>query len=177
MLRRAGATQVTPHLGDFLQADPADPAFAAVTHILCDPSVCIFSASKLKTLCCMMRPHSPITPHLSNQCSGSGMVQRQDDAVEAIFGEEHDPSSDSRRLVALVSTTSEMDFSSPDLPIDDWLLPSQANFQKQIVCHAMRFPNVHRVSYSTCSIHEVSCDTLIIKTSYIRILSVILINI
>ncbi len=56
LIKRAGAEAVVQsHLGDFLQADPADPQFAAVTHILCDPS-----------------------------CSGSGMVNRHDQALEAL---------------------------------------------------------------------------------------------
>jgi putative methyltransferase len=39
MLRKAGATGVQCIHQDFLSVQPADPAYAAVTHILCDPSV------------------------------------------------------------------------------------------------------------------------------------------
>lgn len=53
MLRKAGCRNVEPILGDFLDQDPTDERFKAVTHILLDPS-----------------------------CSGSGIVNRLDYLIQ-----------------------------------------------------------------------------------------------
>jgi putative methyltransferase len=86
-------------LADFLTVDPADPEYASVTHILCDPS-----------------------------CSGSGMPMSLERSL-ASSKENEDEAAVEKRLHQL------------------------SKFQCMIVKHAMRFPAVKRVVYSTCSIH------------------------
>lgn len=98
MVERAGASsRVTCHNLDFLAINPLDDRFSSVTHILCDPSVseglwdAQFSCAFTLSTC--------------TQCSGSGMVHRQDDAIDALAGngEPWAESDDaSRRLAALV---------------------------------------------------------------------------
>jgi len=65
---------------------------------------------------------------LDPSCSGSGMIGRVDHLVQA--GEdEADPASAKDRLVRL------------------------SDFQKEVIAHAMKFPNVEVISYSTCSVN------------------------
>ena len=91
-------TRLKNKLADFLTVDPADPEYANVTHILCDPS-----------------------------CSGSGMPMSLERSLAS--KEDEDESADGKRLVQL------------------------SKFQCMIIKHAMKFPSVKRVVYSTCSIH------------------------
>ncbi|GJE94873.1 class I SAM-dependent RNA methyltransferase [Phanerochaete sordida] len=95
MLARARCTNVEPVNADFMTTSPADARFAAVTHILLDPS-----------------------------CSGSGIVNRLDYLVES----EADDGNEER-------------------------LQKLASFQLLMIRHAMKFPAVQRIAYSTCSVH------------------------
>ncbi|KAJ1856722.1 hypothetical protein GGH12_000402 [Coemansia sp. RSA 1822] len=73
---------------------------------------------------------------LDPSCSGSGIVNRMDVLVDSYIalGQGADqaakPEADKARLANL------------------------AEFQASIVLHAMRFPSIKRISYSTCSVHE-----------------------
>ena len=89
-VERCKATNIETLCQDFLTADPADPKFARVEFVLCDPS-----------------------------CSGSGLLDRHGLNERA-----------SKHRLRMLSS-----------------------FQKRIVLHAMQFPNVKRVTYSTCSVH------------------------
>jgi len=95
MVDRAGCSNVVPILGDFLDTNPTDPKFLAVTHVLLDPS-----------------------------CSGSGIVNRLDYLLDA----EQDDLQDER-------------------------LHKLSAFQLKMIRHAMRFPAVEKIVYSTCSVH------------------------
>lgn len=94
MMVLKGATIVQTKHMSFLNADPTDPAYSAVTHIMLDPS-----------------------------CSSSGMSCT--------------PEADPARLQAL------------------------ADDQTQLVLHAMKFPSVVAVCYSTCSVHELENEEVV----------------
>ncbi|KIP08058.1 hypothetical protein PHLGIDRAFT_70105 [Phlebiopsis gigantea 11061_1 CR5-6] len=97
MLARARCDNVEPVNADFLTTSPSDAKFAAVSHILLDPS-----------------------------CSGSGIVNRLDHLLE-----------------------SELDNSEGS----EERLQKLASFQLLMIRHAMQFPSVERIVYSTCSVH------------------------
>lgn len=102
---KAGCKIIKAQCMSFLEVDPLDPKYESVEYVLLDPS-----------------------------CSGSGIVNRQDELVDAYVQLVGQQSNDKRgtgvgRAQAL------------------------AEFQLSVVLHAMRFPNVKRISYSTCSIH------------------------
>lgn len=94
MMKVKGATIVTSKHASFLDADPSDPEYASVTHIMLDPS-----------------------------CSSSGM-----------------------------SRTPRTD---PDA------LRQLADDQEALVLHAMRFPAVVAIVYSTCSVHEMENECVV----------------
>ena len=93
--------------GDWLESDPADPAYSRVVGVLVDPS-----------------------------CSGSGMTAQAalDQAIGGRGRKRKGPESDA--------------------PAPAERLEQLASFQVAAVLHAMRFPRVRRVVYSTCSIHR-----------------------
>jgi putative methyltransferase len=94
MMATKGASIVTTKHQSFLDADPEDPAFVNVTHILLDPS-----------------------------CSSSGMSCM--------------PEKDPVRLRAL------------------------ADAQLELVLHAMKFPALEALVYSTCSVHEIENEEVV----------------
>lgn len=71
---------------------------------------------------------------LDPSCSGSGIVNRLDHLVD-----EGDSSGNKDRLQSL------------------------ADFQLQCLLHALHFPNVHRVVYSTCSVHREENEEVVVK--------------
>ncbi|ESK92331.1 nucleus protein [Moniliophthora roreri MCA 2997] len=97
MLSKAKCGNIKALNTDFLTTDPLDPEYAAVTHILLDPS-----------------------------CSGSGIVNRLDYLLEQEGESDQEPGSRLQKL---------------------------AGFQLLMIKHAMKFPNIRRIVYSTCSIH------------------------
>jgi len=107
MLSRAGCKNVEPVNADFLTTSPDDPKYAAVTHILLDPS-----------------------------CSGSGIVNRLDFLLES---ESEAPEEEEERLHRL------------------------ATFQLMMIKHAMKFPAVERITYSTCSVHAIENEHVVQK--------------
>ena len=68
-------------------------------------------------------------------CSGSGMVTRLDHLLE-----ETDTNADANEQTER--------------------LANLADFQKDCLMHALSFPNVQYVTYSTCSVHKVSYKCL-----------------
>ncbi|KAJ2848712.1 hypothetical protein IWW36_003136 [Coemansia brasiliensis] len=72
---------------------------------------------------------------LDPSCSGSGIVNRMDALVDS--------------YIAMVNSSDEK---KPE--VDKERLQSLAEFQTAVILHAMQFPKVKRISYSTCSVHE-----------------------
>lgn len=105
MLRKAGCKNVETINADFLSVSPDDKKYAAVTHILLDPS-----------------------------CSGSGIVNRLDYLLER---EDENEAVDTERLNKL------------------------SGFQLSMIRHAMKFPGVVKIAYSTCSIHAAENERVV----------------
>ncbi|KAJ2003751.1 hypothetical protein H4R26_002906, partial [Coemansia thaxteri] len=72
---------------------------------------------------------------LDPSCSGSGIVNRQDALVDS--------------YISLVNSGADCDTQHSM----EARVRNLADFQLSIVLHAMRFPAVKRIAYSTCSIH------------------------
>ncbi|KAJ1875705.1 hypothetical protein LPJ55_000517 [Coemansia sp. RSA 990] len=72
---------------------------------------------------------------LDPSCSGSGIVNRLDMLVDS--------------YIAMVNGSNEK---KPE--VNQERLQSLAEFQAAVILHAMQFPKVERISYSTCSVHE-----------------------
>jgi putative methyltransferase len=142
-MAKAGADCiVSVHNQSFLDADPYDERFANVTACLLDPT-----------------------------CSGSGMVQRVDHILhqKALAADEDEAAQGSKGnggngkrggggsgdgSVADANDDDEQE--APTLSSkekEEERIKDLAVFQTKIITHALRFPAVRRVTYSTCSVH------------------------
>ncbi|KAJ1849483.1 hypothetical protein LPJ70_000450 [Coemansia sp. RSA 2708] len=81
---------------------------------------------------------------LDPSCSGSGIVNRLDELVDW--------------YIAMITNTAE---EKPK--VDTRRLQSLAEFQTLAIRHAMRFPGVKRISYSTCSVHEEENEAVVAR--------------
>ena len=75
---------------------------------------------------------------LDPSCSGSGIVSRMDSLLTNAAEQEHDTQLDTR-------------------------LKQLADFQLSVILHAMKFPMVKRIVYSTCSLHEEENEQVVIR--------------
>lgn len=158
MLDRAGAHNVVKVLAkqDFLALDPQDRRFGNVTHLLLDPS-----------------------------CSGSGILSREDVPVLVL------PQDPRKRMIgrgrgwddlAIENETkngnkkrkrngpSEKALEHVDLTpltkkpsIDTDRLQRLSNLQTRIIEHAFTFPSADVVTYSTCSIHAIENEMVVLR--------------
>ena len=124
---------VTLHNRSFLDVDPLDPRYATVTAILLDPT-----------------------------CSGSGMLHR----IEQFYKHRVDEGEQraGKKAAAVAAGGSNAEGGGAGGKYGSGIEKAEvvenvealAAFQKEIVQHAMKFPNVQIVCYSTCSVHAVS---------------------
>ncbi|PPR02599.1 hypothetical protein CVT24_002170 [Panaeolus cyanescens] len=92
---------------------------------------------------------------LDPSCSGSGIVNRLDYLVESgssFFTSFVQLMLIKRSFVPLLDT---------DDAVDEARLSKLAAFQLLMVQHAMKFPNVKRIVYSTCSVHEIEDEHVV----------------
>ncbi|KAJ2612111.1 hypothetical protein H4S08_002844 [Coemansia sp. RSA 1365] len=78
---------------------------------------------------------------LDPSCSGSGIVNRMDTLVDSYIATIDKEFNDGGNITLNDET-------------DKARLHNLAKFQTLIILHAMRFPAIKRISYSTCSVHE-----------------------
>ena len=127
---------------DFLALDPKDASFAAITHLLLDPS-----------------------------CSGSGIVGREDIPQLSLpinpRSQVNDIVNDSKkrkRDIAMVNGTTppaEKPILTPSDPIDSDRLTRLSALQLRIILHAFSFPSATKVTYSTCSTHMTENESVV----------------
>ncbi|KAI8868730.1 S-adenosyl-L-methionine-dependent methyltransferase [Ramicandelaber brevisporus] len=157
MVDRAGADKVvTPRHASFLDADPNSAEFANVEYILLDPS-----------------------------CSGSGIVSRLDSLVDVLAAElqkradrsssssnkskssssllSRSSSKSSRNADADSSAQNDGDDESAENEVIGGRLDSLADFQVKVIMHAMTFPAIKRISYSTCSVHPTENEQVVAR--------------
>lgn len=149
---------VSTHLGSFLDSDPQ--SFRDVRGILLDPT-----------------------------CSGSGMVQRLDfwlkqltDPRDQVRTRGSSQKRGHRRLrqltarrdadVETLAAELEIDGIRPDIPYlspaasadeAEKTLSNLADFQFSIIDHAMNFPSVEYIVYSTCSVHRIENEDVVAR--------------
>ena len=152
MVKLAGASEAV-HIKarqDFLQLDFDSPEFANVTAILLDPS-----------------------------CSGSGIVGRDEFMVEVHLpkvdrAEETNKNSKKRKRNGITDASNripppnaEAESISPDLEADSSKLTTRlsalSSFQLRLLEHAMAFPTVTRITYSTCSLYKEENEYVVMK--------------
>ncbi|KAJ2747662.1 hypothetical protein GGI20_000311 [Coemansia sp. BCRC 34301] len=83
---------------------------------------------------------------LDPSCSGSGIVNRQDALVDS--------------YIALVNPAGA---GGGDAKSPETRARNLADFQTSIILHAMRFPGVKRISYSTCSVHAEENEAVVAR--------------
>ncbi|KAJ2863079.1 hypothetical protein GGI22_002041 [Coemansia erecta] len=84
---------------------------------------------------------------LDPSCSGSGIVSRLDALVDKY-----------------IATISNQGTGTDTVGAgQESRLKNLADFQTSIILHAMRFPNVKRISYSTCSVHDVENEAVVAR--------------
>ncbi|KAI9506037.1 S-adenosyl-L-methionine-dependent methyltransferase, partial [Coemansia spiralis] len=96
----------------------------------------------------------PLDPRYANveyalldpSCSGSGIVNRLDALVDTY-------------ICAVNNKDAEQSDGTNGEQKER--LRNLAEFQTSVILHSMRFPNVKRISYSTCSIHEVENENVV----------------
>ena len=117
---------------DFFRIDCSNPDFNKAKIVLVDPS-----------------------------CSGSGMVHRLDFALDKINGAGktqsrifHKKSYGNTVRDHKLPTVEENDEPTSLEAIDTERVKQLSDFQKRILSHALSFPNVEYVLYSTCSLHK-----------------------
>jgi 25S rRNA (cytosine2278-C5)-methyltransferase len=156
MLDRAGAASMVKVLAkqDFLALDPLDQKFSNVTHLLLDPS-----------------------------CSGSGILGRDDvptlvlpkdprkgDAGRSKIqdGRATDTGAQIRtkKRKSAISTPKlleDAEVEAPPASVDTDRLQKLSNLQTRIVEHAFAFPSAGLMTYSTCSIHAVENEMVVLR--------------
>jgi putative methyltransferase len=144
MVKLASANQIVSIKGasDFLAAKPHSDEFANVGAIVLDPS-----------------------------CSGTGIVGRDDgirlhlpvafagapNSQQAEKGKKRKRGKEASKVIEPAVLDVDLEESTPEeTPYEGKLverLDTLSNFQLHILTHAMRFASVHKITYSTCSIH------------------------
>ena len=137
---------------DFLKLHPQSKEFANVTCLLLDPS-----------------------------CSGSGIVGRDEAAVEihlpdaskandeALRGKKRKRKGLAARDKSKLEAAATMKFEelSPQLDVDDTKLQDRlaalSTFQLRLLQHAMAFPAAQRITYSTCSVYNEENEHVVVK--------------
>jgi putative methyltransferase len=154
MTLKAGAEKIITVCGntDFLTVKPDDAKFANVEALLLDPS-----------------------------CSGTGIVGRDDEVVMHLpeikepemnagskkrkRGAKDKPKDKPKPIVVQLDeqeADGEMEVAEEGKTLAEWLV-SLAEFQLQLVQHAMQFPRAKRITYSTCSIHAEENEHVVIR--------------
>ena len=145
MVKLASADKIVHVKGssDFLATKPKSQEFANVGAILLDPSC---SGSGIVGRDDVLQMHLPEAQdrQVAAQTGGKGKKRKR--------GDETSQTNNSAAVVSVDMDDSMLE----ETPLTDKLserLIALASFQLHILTHAMRFPNAHKITYSTCSVH------------------------
>jgi putative methyltransferase len=131
-LAAAGAGELVSAVhSDWLESDPADPKYANVVGVLVDPS-CSGSG---------MTAQAALDQAIGNRAqSRGGRAPPQQSRGKQQQQQQQQSQGEAEGAAAAASPQER--------------LAQLASFQRAAVLHAMKFPRVRRVVYSTCSIHQ-----------------------
>ena len=147
-----GAEDIAAQCKDFLQTDPSSSGFSAVTGILLDPSCSGSGTVRDKEL-----PHFP----LPSNCKERAPLLPE---FLAIFM----PMLFNIQQRAFLQVHSQMDNLLSDSKSDDKKasanrLKALTDFQKKALLHALSFPHLQRLVYSTCSVSRRSIFCILLS--------------
>lgn len=158
MLYRAGTHDTVKVLAkqDFLALDPQHPRFKNVTHLLLDPSCSGSGIVGREDIPTLVLPKNPkrtktITSKLSNgkdtgNSASKRVTKRKRDA-----------------LSQALPVDDEVDVPRIAPPIDTDRLEKLSRLQARIIGHAFNFPKAQLVIYSTCSIHTIENEMVVLR--------------
>lgn len=168
MVTKAGAHQVEVlKRQDFLVLNPQDLRFGNVTHLLLDPSCSgsgILGREDMPQLALPRDPRAQLTKtgNKAEHTSSSNKKRKRNGHVEKEPGAPRtEPSS--TEIDADVNMDIDLNEETPANPTDltGTRLLKLSNLQTRIVEHAMAFPSAIRITYSTCSIHELENEVVV----------------
>jgi 25S rRNA (cytosine2278-C5)-methyltransferase len=156
MLDRAGAASMVKVLAkqDFLALDPLDRTFSNVTHLLLDPSCSgsgILGRDDVPTLVLPKDPRNGATDRSEIQegrATGSGAQRR---------------TKKRKRDVSPSMLSEDAEVEALPASVDTNRLQKLSNLQTRIIEHAFAFPSALLVTYSTCSIHAVENEMVVLR--------------
>ena len=126
---------ITSLLQDFLKSDPSSSEFADVRAVILDPS-CSGSGTATHTLAAMSSaPHTALEDARVGEVACGDCTAAEADNVTT--NEQHHNAA----FPGLTSDTSDR-------------VKALSNFQATILKHALRFPSLQRLVYSTCSVYR-----------------------
>ncbi|KAI9372619.1 S-adenosyl-L-methionine-dependent methyltransferase [Aspergillus egyptiacus] len=168
MVSTAGADPIVTVLQgqDFLALDPTDPRFQNVTALLLDPSCSgsgIIGRDDVPTLILPAgkNPQTTTTSSSSNKSNDRGKKRKRN----------NDPTTPNTITPPSTTATATADSENDLLPPTSELNPDQArdrllklsNLQTRIVEHALSFPAATRITYSTCSVHNLENESVVAR--------------
>lgn len=179
MIDRAGAKLVDVLARqDFLALDPGDERFERVTHLLLDPSCSgsgILGREDVPILVLPVdsrlvqgkgKPAGLVSTSQSSKKrkrNANGNGKEDEVAREIKFAE----------AIPLAVTTDapevEVEEESTTVSVTQDRLQKLSNLQSLIVEHAMTFPSATRITYSTCSIHEIENEGVVARVLKSRV--------
>ncbi|KAI0019014.1 S-adenosyl-L-methionine-dependent methyltransferase [Xylariomycetidae sp. FL0641] len=183
MVRRAGAGSVVKmsFAQDFLALDPTDPRFSSVGALLLDPSCSGSGIVGREGVPALHLPSSSPSPSSSSSpgaafkkpagkknkrkrepdddaAASDGQKTKQPKPADKAKNEEEE---EEQHPTILDDDETPIPLSSPAALTAR--LVSLSNFQLQLLCHALAFPAARRVSYSTCSVHGVENEGVVLR--------------
>ena len=156
MITRAGGDRLIRVRAkqDFLKLDPHAVEFANVSALLLDPSC---SGSGI-----VGRDEASVKVHLPRASVTEGTAASQGKKRKRGGGGGQQPPTLTPPKAAAVNDEEQPITEDNETKLQT-RLSSLAAFQLRIILHAMKFPSARRITYSTCSVHAIENEHVVVK--------------